>query len=91
MTLDIVVRHLHWCHAKVIRSKEQDWYLQLLVQWDRLLRSMEDGVVHHQHSSKAPVGISMVEVTDKLHDEETEGVTVGVATVDSEQELATSG
>ncbi len=91
MALDIVVCHLHWCHAKVIWSKKQDRHLQLFVQWDRLLRSVKDCIVHHEDSSKPPVGILLVKVADKFHDEETEGVAVGVATVDSVQEFTASG
>jgi hypothetical protein len=69
MTLDIVECHLHWCHPKVIRAKEQDRNLELLIQWNRLLASVEDCIVHHEDSSKAPVRILMVEVAHKLHDE----------------------
>ena len=91
MAFDIVVSHLHWCHAEVIWSKEQHRDLQIFIQWHSLSCTVEDRIVHHEYSSKAPVGILMVKVTDKFHDEETKGIAVGVTTVHSEQELSTSG
>ncbi len=91
MTLDVVESHLRWCHAEVVWPKKQDRHLQPFIQWDRLLRPMEDCVVHHEHSSKAPVGILLVKMTYKLHDEEAEGVAVGIAAVDAEQEFTASG
>ena len=88
MTLDIVERHLSWCHSKVIWTEEEYGQLQLFIEWKDSSTAMEDGVVHHDHSSQAPLRIFLVKVSDKLHHEIAECVGVGVATVDSEEELA---
>ena len=88
MTLDIVERHLSWCHSKVIWTEKEYGQFQLFIEWKDSSTAMEDGVVHHDHSSQAPLRIFLVKVSDKLHHEIAECVGVGVATVDIEEELA---
>ena len=69
MGLNVAERHLNRGHTEVIRAKEEYWHLESMVYSHNCLASVEDYVIHHEHSVHPPVWVLLIQISNQLHDE----------------------